>query len=124
MITGTIEIKGERFVIVPESDYERMQEMTRDLTAGDGPRLPEPDSKGNVPAVDYARTSLARKLIRDRRRAGLTQAGLARLAGIRAETLCRIEKGKSTPDTATFNKIHRALEKAERQLPADAGPHS
>jgi DNA-binding XRE family transcriptional regulator len=119
MVSGTIQIKGERFVIVPESEYERMRELTRDLTTGDGPRLPKPDAKGNVPAVDYARASLARKLMRDRRRAGLTQAELARLAGIRAETLCRIEKGKSMPDLATFNKIHRALEKAERKFAAD-----
>lgn len=116
MVSGTLQIKGERFVIVPESEYERMRQLTVDLATGDGPPLLKPDAKGNVPAVDYARASLARKLIRDRRRAGLTQVELARFAGIRPETLCRIEKGKSTPNLATFNKIHRALEKTERQL--------
>ena len=30
------------------------------------------------------------------------------------ETLCRIEKGKSLPDSTTFQRIHRALERAER----------
>jgi len=114
MVAGTIQIKGQRFVLVPESEYERMQELSRELAAGEGPPLPKPDARGNVPAVAYARASLARKLIRDRRRVGLTQVELARRAGIRPETLCRIEKGKSTADTATFNKVHRALERAER----------
>jgi DNA-binding XRE family transcriptional regulator len=119
MVAGTIRIKGERFVIVPESEYDKMQELTRELAEGNGPPLPKPDARGNVPAIEYGRASLARKLIRDRRRVGLTQADLARRAGIRAETVCRIEKGKSTPDLATFNKIHRVLEKAEKDLASE-----
>ncbi|MGD0542535.1 MAG: helix-turn-helix domain-containing protein [Tepidisphaeraceae bacterium] len=82
-------------------------------------RLPRPNAAGNVPAVAFARATLARKLIRDRRRVGLTQAELARRAGIRPETLCRIEKGKTMPGPATFNRIHRALERAERQYASD-----
>ncbi len=70
---------------------------------------------GNRPAMEYARASLARKLIRDRRRAGLTQAELASRAGIRERSLARMGNGKSTPDAAVFEKIHRALEKVERQ---------
>jgi DNA-binding XRE family transcriptional regulator len=63
--------------------------------------------------VAYARISLSRKIIKARRLAGLTQADLARRAGIRPETLNRIEKGKVTPDTATIAKIERALESAQ-----------
>lgn len=121
MVAGTIEFRGTRFVIVPESEYEQMRELAGERASGAGPSLPKPDARGRVPAADYARASLARKLIRDRRRVGLTQVELARRAGIRAETLCRIEKGKSTPDMATFNKVHRALEKAERQMALDEG---
>jgi len=68
---------------------------------------------GDYPAVEYARASLARKIIKARRQAGLTQAELARRAAIRPETLNRIEKGKTTPDTATIAKIERALETAQ-----------
>jgi DNA-binding XRE family transcriptional regulator len=42
----------------------------------------------------------------------LTQAELARRAGIRPQKLSRIEKGKSTPDTATIPMIEGALEHA------------
>jgi DNA-binding XRE family transcriptional regulator len=119
MVAGTIQVKGQRFVIVPEPEYERMRELAREVAEGEGPPLPKPDARGNVPAMAYGRASLARKLIRDRRHVGLTQSELARRAGIRAETLCRIEKGKVTPDTATFHKIHRALERAERELPLE-----
>ena len=66
-----------------------------------------------IPAVGYARVSLARKIIRERKFAGLSQAALARLASIRPETLNRIERGRTTPDTATIAKIERALETAQ-----------
>ena len=77
--------------------------------------LAKSDSQGNYPAVEYARASLARKIIKARRRAGLTQADLARRAAIRPETLNRIEKGRTTPDTATIAKISRALELAQAE---------
>ena len=77
------------------------------------PALPTPNAAGHIPAVEYAQASLARKLIRRRWNVGLTQAELARKAGIRPETLNRIEKGKSTPDTSTVEKLVRALERAE-----------
>jgi DNA-binding XRE family transcriptional regulator len=49
--------------------------------------------------------------VRGRREAGLTQVKLAQLAGIRTETLNRIEKGKHAPSMATVEKIERALAK-------------
>jgi DNA-binding XRE family transcriptional regulator len=97
-----------------------MRELAHELPEIVGAPLPRPDAAGNAPVVAFARATLARKLIRDRRRVGLTQAELARRAGIRPEMLCRIEKGKVLPDPATFNRIHRALERAERARAADA----
>jgi transcriptional regulator with XRE-family HTH domain len=46
----------------------------------------------------------------------LTQANLARRAGIRPETLSRLEKGKSTPDVDTVDKIFRVLERVEASV--------
>jgi DNA-binding XRE family transcriptional regulator len=113
MANGTIKIKGQRFVLVAEAEHERMRDLTDELISGDGPPLPKADSKGNVPAVEYMRAGLARRIIRQRRQTGLTQTELAARAGIRPETLCRIEKGKMTPSTLIFQRIQKALKQAE-----------
>jgi DNA-binding XRE family transcriptional regulator len=109
MTVKILELSGKRYAILPERDFKRLAAQ-----AGDGgwPELPKADAQGNYPAVEYARASLARKIIKARRTAGLSQVELARRAGIRPETLNRIEKGKTTPDVATIAKIDRALETA------------
>lgn len=76
------------------------------------PPLPKPNDDGNYPALEYLRTSIARDIIRDRLAAGLTQKDLAQRAGVRVETLCRIETGKNTASVATIDKIDRALRQA------------
>ena len=111
MTVKILELAGKRWAIMLEKDYKRLSAQAGEQ--GDWPALPKPDAKGNYPAVEYARASLARKIIKARRQAGLTQADLARLAAIRPETLNRIEKGKTTPDTATIAKIERALGSAQ-----------
>jgi ribosome-binding protein aMBF1 (putative translation factor) len=111
MAVKILELAGKRWAIMSEKDYRRLS--ARAGETGDWPTLPKPDAEGNFPAVEYARVSLARKIIKARRHAGLTQAELARRASIRPETLNRIERGKTTPDTATIAKIERALETAQ-----------
>jgi transcriptional regulator with XRE-family HTH domain len=68
---------------------------------------------GNYPALEYVAASLARDIISARRRVGLSQAELARRAGIRVETLNRIERMKDPPSVRTVEKIDRALKAAE-----------
>ena len=111
MTVKILELAGKRWAIMPEVDYKRLAAQAGET--GDWPPLPKANAKGNYPAVEYARASLARKIIKARRQAGLTQTELARRAAIRPETLNRIEKGKTTPDTATIAKIERALETAQ-----------
>jgi DNA-binding XRE family transcriptional regulator len=103
MSAKILELAGRRYAILPEKEYRRLRAKAD--AEGPWPALPRPDGEGNVPAVAYARASLARKIVKARRAAGLTQAALARRATIRPETLNRIEKGKTTPDTATIAKI-------------------
>jgi len=105
-----LKLDGKRWAILPERDFNRLAARAAE---GGWPELPTPDAQGNYPAVEYARASLARKIIKTRRIAGLSQVELARRAGIRPETLNRIEKGKTTPDVATIAKIERVLEVAE-----------
>jgi transcriptional regulator with XRE-family HTH domain len=80
----------------------------------DLPPLQKPDAHGNRPAVEFARVSLARKIIRDRVAVGLSQRQLALRAGVRVETLCRIETGKHTPSIASIDRIDRVLRQAVR----------
>lgn len=103
----SITIEGKQFVIVPRDEYDRLSKLAR------LPALPEPDAQGTYPAIEYARVSLARKLILRREAVGLTQAELARRAGIRVETLNRIESGKVTPSIPSIDKLDRALQAAE-----------
>ena len=63
-------------------------------------------------AVAYATVSLAKGLRGLRRKAGLTQAALARRAGIRPETVSRLENARGNPTVATVRKIMRAIERA------------
>jgi ribosome-binding protein aMBF1 (putative translation factor) len=119
MTVKIMELGGRRWAILPEKDYRRLAAHAGE--AGTGPALPKADARGNYPAVEYVRVSLARKIIKARRQAGLTQAELARRAGIRAETLNRLEKGKTTPDTATVARIERALELAGSAEEREAG---
>jgi predicted transcriptional regulator len=56
--------------------------------------------------------SIARDLVRSRKGAGLSQQQLSKLAGIRQETLSRIESGKHTATLKTVEKIESALKRA------------
>lgn len=109
MSHATLNMNGQTFVLVPEAEYRSMS-AARDTM----PEYPAADEKGNFPAVQTGRVSIAREVIRRRQRVGLSQKALAAAAGIRVETLNRIEKAKVTADTATIGKIDRALRRAEK----------
>lgn len=108
---------GKRFVLVEERKWERVRRLAERAEAASEPMLPEyppADADGNRPAVAYARVSIARKIIAARKAAGLSQERLAKLAGIRQETLCRLETGKHSPTIRTVDKIDRALKQAAK----------
>ena len=107
--TQMITLAGQRFVILPEAEYRELVGETWE------PPLPEADAAGNYPAVDAARVVLARKILRRRRSLGLTGADLARRAGVRVETVSRLEHAKHTASAATVEKIVQALDAAEAE---------
>ena len=109
--TNAMKIDGRDYVILAREEYERLAGLAK--VAG-LPALPEADEEGNYPAVEYARASIARSIVRERVEAGLTQRELARLAGVRVETICRIETGKHTASTATITKLDQALRRAAK----------
>lgn len=101
---------GKRMVILDEAAYE---ELLRRAHLWE-PDLPAPDAKGNYPALESLAVLQARDILRARRKLGLSQVELARKAGIRPETLNRIEQGRNKPSVPTIAKIDRALRNAER----------
>lgn len=106
MRAPVLHLDGKDYVVVPRDEYER---LTAGTSAVSLPPMPKPDAAGNVPAVSYARASIARELLTRMQRAGLTQAELARRAKVPAETLNRILRCKRTPDEATILKLEKVL---------------
>ncbi len=106
MATQTLNFEGKSYVVLERAEYERLTTLAK---AADLPALPKPDRKGNYPAIEFGCATIARGIIRDRVKAGLNQKQLAKLAGIRVETLCRIETGRHIPSVPTIEKIDRAL---------------
>jgi DNA-binding XRE family transcriptional regulator len=72
--------------------------------------LPTPDAEGNYPAAETLRVILAQQLIHRRAAAGWTQAELADRAGVRQETVSRLESGKHAPNVRTVDKLDRAFQ--------------
>jgi DNA-binding XRE family transcriptional regulator len=105
-----LELDGIRYVILRETAFECLCEK-----AG---VEHDPSATGAEPlegGLSLDRSTLAEKLVRRRRAAGLSQAKLARRAGVRPETLNRIERGRTTPDFATVRKLVVAMNAAERE---------
>jgi ribosome-binding protein aMBF1 (putative translation factor) len=109
MIREAMVIRGKRCVAIEERELHRLERL-----AGREPQLPAfppADAKGNRPALEYVQVSIARDIIRERRSLGLSQVQLAELAGLRQETVSRIESGKHSPTVRTVEKIDQALKR-------------
>jgi ribosome-binding protein aMBF1 (putative translation factor) len=76
------------------------------------PPFPPIDSEDHSDAIAFARVSIARTLIDHRRAAGLSQTELAKRAGVRQETISRIESGKHTATIRVIDKLDKAIKRA------------
>src|ERR1700722_17548188 len=90
-----VTMDGHRYVMVPRAQWKAMQRGA----SAPAPKLlkqsaPLPD--GNF-GIEHVRVSLANKMIARRKAAGLTQTELARLSGVRVETISRMENGRHMP---------------------------
>lgn len=72
-------------------------------------------------AVEQSKAFLAANTIRLRKERGLTQAHLARAAGMRQPRVAEIERGDANPTLETVSKIAHALETSADALLADPG---
>jgi DNA-binding XRE family transcriptional regulator len=89
------------YIVLPRSAYAHLHRYGK-------------NARYVVDAVEYATWSIGRDLRRQRLAAGLTQAEVARRAGIRVETLSRLENARGNPTVATVSKIVRAINRAGR----------
>jgi DNA-binding XRE family transcriptional regulator len=131
MTATKIVLNHRSFVLVPESDWLKIASkksppagLKIERTNGGHdylPPLPAADSKGNRPALAFADAAIARTIGRRRKRLGLSQAGLAKLAGIRAEVLNRAERAKTVPSVRTLTKIENVLQRLERRAKPKRG---
>ena len=122
MLREVVKRGGKRFVLVEESELRRLERSAAKASGEVGepvlPPFPPVDQKGRRPALAFARVSIARSVVEERRAAGLTQLELARLAGVRQETICRLESGKYSPTVRTVAKIDRVLQAALKKKDA------
>jgi DNA-binding XRE family transcriptional regulator len=107
----SVELDGVRYVIVRESVFNRLCERANVKAAATSVAANAPKE-----SFDLDGGSLAEKLVRRRLAAHLSQAELARRAGVRPETLNRIERGRTTPDFATIRKLVVAMNAAEEEF--------
>ncbi len=113
-----VELDGVRYAILREAALLKLCQRARvqaAASAGSGSRAP-----GTPDEIELDGQKLARRLVLRRKRAGLGQAELARRAGIRVETLNRLERGKTTPDFSTIRRLVEAMNQAESELEISA----
>lgn len=111
MDRATLNLQGNEYVVLSRDEFDRLDGLAK---AASLPPLPARLANGNYPAAAFLRASMARRLVVERARLRLTQKELADLAGVRLETICRLETGKNTASTATAGKIADALRKATK----------
>jgi ribosome-binding protein aMBF1 (putative translation factor) len=110
MVAQNLKLGGREYVILDRCEYERLRgRQQRKIEPSKCPVLPKADERGLRPARETLRSILAGNIIKDRLALGWSQRELARRAGIRPETLSRIESGIHTPTVATVERIDHAL---------------
>jgi DNA-binding XRE family transcriptional regulator len=108
MSVQTLTVARRKFALVPYEDYKLLLKGAKPDESG-LPPLPKVLPSGNYPVREFLRVSIARDIIKGRRKAGLSQAELARRAGIQPAVLNRIERAKVDAETATVDKILGAI---------------
>lgn len=111
-----VELDGVRYAILRESVLQRVCQRAGAEFAHPTPRAALRPSE--LPEAELDGATLAARLLTRRKRASLSQAELARRAGVRVETLNRIERGKTTPDFATIRKLVIAMNTVEAEMSA------
>lgn len=105
--TITMTIDGRQYKAIPEAEYQRLTRRQSNESAP--PKLPRADKRGGREAFATMAALIGQDVRKARTAAGLTQEQLARQAGVRSETISRIESAKHTPSPSTMRKINKVL---------------
>jgi DNA-binding XRE family transcriptional regulator len=121
MTVQMITIGGTEYALLKSEELARLASLAHVEISGliDGPALPPADADGYRPALATVRVRIAQDLIASRRALGWSQQDLADRAGVRQESISRIESGRHTPTMRTMTKIDKAI-KAEELRKAKA----
>jgi DNA-binding XRE family transcriptional regulator len=103
----TIDLDDRTYVVLPEEQYEDLLARAAGVTL---PPYPPADADGNVPAFDYGRASVAREVILRRSAGGWSQQQLAEAAGVRLDSIVKLESAQQVPDEATMAKLEHVLD--------------
>lgn len=93
-----VRLDGKWYVIIEEKEFRALTQTANSKTQRDV-----------LDSMNLTDQRLADRLLQRRQDAELSQKDLAELAGVRVETLNRIEKGRSTPDFKTIRKLVNAI---------------
>ena len=93
-----VQLDGIWYVIIKEDEFRALTHTRYSKTKIDA-----------LDAINISDQRIADRLLQRRQAAELTQKDLAKLAGVRVETLNRIEKGRTTPDFKTIRKLVNAI---------------
>jgi DNA-binding XRE family transcriptional regulator len=104
MKVQTIEIADKTMVVLSKEDFDALMEK-----AGVLPPMPARSKHGGFPAREAMNVMIARDIVKQRIKAGLTQRDLAARSGLRPEQISRIEAGKHRPTRETLTRIQAAL---------------
>ena len=94
MTVQTLEIGRQKLILMPESEYKRLLADAH---------------RGTRDAVEFANEAIGRDLRRKREAIKMSQQEVAHKAGIRIETISRIESGRANPTIGTVKRILKAL---------------
>jgi DNA-binding XRE family transcriptional regulator len=112
---SVVDLDGVRYAILRERLLLEICGKAGIQTAGESVE-PGPGPSPGDELEQFDGDKLALRLVARRERLGWTQAELARRAGVRAETLNRLERGRTTPDFATIRKLVMAMKQIEAEL--------
>lgn len=107
MTIRTVDLSDDDIVILSRKAFDELMEK-----AGVLPPRPAVDANGTMDAKEALTASIAREIVSRRIKTGMTQTRLAKLSGVRLETISRLELGKHMPQQETVLRLDKALRKA------------